>query len=350
MSTPKSTRQWLLANKPTDLPILSGPSATFKLVTTNLPPLQDDQVLLKTLYFSNDPAQRGWISKRVSPARLYVPPLEEGDCIRARCVAEVIESKSTALSKGALVWVDPGWTEYAIRNAKSCTPIQEIPGIGATHFLGALGLTGLTAYYGLKEIARAGPDDRVVVSGAAGAVGSMVVQIAKKMIGCKKVVGIAGSDEKCKWVESLGADICLNYKSPNFKTDLKQATEGFVEVYFDNVGGETLDLMLGRMAREGRIAACGAISDYNTSQPFGLKNYFEVISMRLEIKGFVVLDFLGKASETIQELIAAAKEGKIKIGDENETVISTSFEGIPETWMKLFDGVNRGKLITKLVD
>lgn len=353
MSTPKSTRQWLLANKPTDMPVLSGPSTTFKLVTTDLPPLQDDQVLLKTLYLSNDPAQRGWISKYADPARLYVPPVAEGACMTARAIAEVIESKSSKLPKGALVLASTGWAEYAILNAKSCTPIQELPGVGLTHFLGALGMTGLTAYYGLKEIARAGPDDTVVVSGAAGAVGSMAVQIAKKMVGCKKVIGIAGTDEKRKWVESLGADICLNYKSPNFKKDLKQATEGFVQVYFDNVGGETLDLMLGRMAREGRIAACGAISNYNTSRPTGLKNFSEVISMRLEIKGFIVLDFLtqpnNKASDATQDLIAAVKQGKITIGDENETVVSTAFEDIPQTWMKLFEGTNTGKLITKLV-
>lgn len=353
MSNSKSTRQWILENKPTNLPVLSGPSPTFKLITTDLPPLQDDQVLVKTLYISNDPAQRGWISKTADPARLYLPPVAQGACIRAHTVAEVIESKSSSLRKGALVVSGNGWAEFAVMDAKACRPVQEIPGVALTHWLGALGITGLTAYYGIKEIARAGPDDVVVVSGAAGATGSMVVQIAKKLLGCRKVIGIAGTDEKCKWVESLGADICLNYKRPAFKPDLKQATEGFVQVYFDNVGGEILDLMLGRMARHGRIAACGAISSYNSSQAVGLKNWSEIISMRLEIRGFIVLDFVNRgdnsASDAIQELVAAVKEGKIKIGDENETVVSVGFEGIPETWMKLFEGANTGKLITKLV-
>lgn len=334
------------------MPVLSGPSATFKLITTELPPLQDDQVLLKTLYLSNDPAQRGRISKSVDPARLYAAPVAEGDSMYAYGIAEVIESKSPKLPKGTLVVVSHlNWTEYAVVDSPSCQPTPELPGIGLTHFLGALGLTGMTAYYGLKEIARAGPDDTVVVSGAAGATGSMAVQIAKKMIGCKKVIGIAGTDEKCKWVESLGADVCINYKTPNFQHDLIEVTEGFVEVYFDNVGGETLDLMLKRMARGGRIAACGAISQYNDSRFEGLKNYFEVISMRLEIKGFIVLDFMslsGKRASATQELIAAVEDGKIIIGDQNETVVSTAFEDIPKTWMKLFEGANTGKLITKL--
>ena len=206
----------------------------------------------------------------------------------------------------------------------------------------------MTAYYGTKIIARAGKEDTVVVSGAAGATGSMVVQIAKKMLGCKKVVGMAGSDDKCKWVESLGADVCLNYKKSSFKQDLIEATDGYVEVFFDNVGGDILDLMLTRMKKGGRVAACGAITDYNKSEKTGLKNWFEVISNRIEIKGFVNLDFV-EGPEAVKEMVTAAKEGKIQVGDENETVVDTSFEGIPKTWMLLFEGANTGKLVTKLV-
>lgn len=271
--------------------------------------------------------------------------------MRARGIGEVVESKSPELSKGALVTANTNWAEYGVFDAKACTPIQKLPGVEITHFLGALGLTGLTAYYGIKVIAKAGPKDTVVVSGAAGATGSMVVQIAKKLIGCKRVVGMAGTDEKCQWVESLGADVCLNYKKPGFKEELAKATEGFVEVYFDNVGGKILDLMLQRMAMYGRIAACGAVSNYNKSDPDGLKSYAEVITMRLEIRGFIVLDFMreGKDAAAIKELIDAIKAGKITVGDQNETVLSVGFEGIPETWTKLFDGGNTGKLITKVV-
>lgn len=133
-----------------------------------------------------------------------------------------------------------------------------------------------TAYYGTKVVVRAAPEDILVVSGAAGATGSMVVQIAKKIISCKKVIGIAGSDSKCKYVEGLGADLCLNYKDADFKKRLVEATPDFVNVYFDNVGGDILDLMLSRMARHGRVAACGAISQYNSSEVAGIKNWFEV--------------------------------------------------------------------------
>ena len=193
--------------------------------------------------------------------------------------------------------------------------------------------------------------DTVVVSGAAGATGSMVVQIAKHLLGCKKVIGIAGSDDKCKWVESLGADVCLNYKKSSFKEDLIKATDGYVEVYFDNVGGEILDLMLTRMKKGGRVAACGAITDYNKSESSGLKNWFEVISNRIEIKGFIIYDFFasGKAADAVKELVTAAKDGKIKIGEENETVVDTKFDDVPKTWMSVFEGANTGKLVTKLV-
>lgn len=350
MSNPTSTRQWILQNKPTDLPVLDPPDPTFKLITTQLPPLADNEVLVKTLYLSNDPAQRGWISKYVNPERLYVPPVDEGACMRSSGIGQIVDSRASNLPKGTLVAAGTGWAEHAILDAKECTPIKEVPGLAITHFLGALGMTGLTAYYGLKEIARVGPEDTVVVSGAAGATGSMAVQIAKKMLGCKRVIGIAGSDEKCRWVEKLGADVCLNYKQESFKKELVKATEGYVEVYFDNVGGEILNLMLRRMATHGRVAACGTISGYNKSVQDGLKNYFEVISMRLEIKGFIIFDFLrqGKGPAARKELLEAFQAGKITITDQNETIVNTEFEHVPETWMKLFEGGNTGKLVTKL--
>lgn len=272
--------------------------------------------------------------------------------MRARAVAEVLESKHPKFKKGDKVLANAGWAEYAVNDPQNLQlqTLQELEGVSVTHFLGAFGLTGLTAYYGTKIIARAGPGDTVVVSGAAGATGSMVVQIAKKMLGCKRVIGMAGSDEKCRWVESLGADVCLNYKE-GFKRELVEATEGFVEVYFDNVGGEILDLMLGRMKKEGRVAACGAVSNYNTSRPTGLRNWHEVITNRLEIKGFIILDFVasGKAGEATAEMVKACKEGKITVDESMETVVETKFEDVPKTWMMLFEGGNTGKLVTKLV-
>lgn len=271
--------------------------------------------------------------------------------MRARSVAEVMESTASKYKKGDKVLASMGWAEYAVQNAKECQAIDTSMGISPTHYLGAFGLTGLTAYYGTKIIARAGPEDTVVVSGAAGATGSMVVQIAKHMLGCKRVVGIAGTDDKCKWVESLGADVCLNYKKPDFRKQLIASTDGYVEVYFDNVGGEILDLMLTRMKKDGRVAACGAVAEYNKSNPTGLKNWLEVISNRIEIKGFIIMDWLaqGKGPDAVKEMVQALKQGKIKVDEASETVVDTKFEDIPKTWMRLFEGANTGKLVTKLV-
>ncbi|OCK77177.1 NAD(P)-binding protein [Lepidopterella palustris CBS 459.81] len=348
----QETRQWLLANPPLNDPVFSGSNATFKLVNATLPPLSENQVLLRVLYLSNDPAQRGWIQKDADPARMYTPPVPINTPMRAYGVSEVVESKVAKLPKGTLVIATTGWVEYAVLDAKECRPVQTGDGLSPTYFIGALGGPGLTAYYGLTDVVRATSDDAIVVSGAAGATGSMVVQVAKKIIGCKKVIGIAGSDEKCRWVESLGADICVNYKSQSFKKDLMKATDGFVEVYYDNVGGEILDLMLTRLKRYGRVAACGAIADYNKGgDPTGLKNWFEIIMNRLEIKGFIVTDAVtaGKSGDMLKVLVKNAKEGKIDIGPKSETVIPTKFEDIPKTWMMLFEGGNQGKLVTKIV-
>jgi len=353
---PTHTRQWHLTHKPTDLPVLSGSHPTFTLHTTPLPPLTANQLLLKTLYISNDPAQRGWISPLIVPNRLYVPPVPLNTPMRAYAVAQILSSTCTtthpSLSVGRLVTAPTNWTEYSILDASAVQPLPEVPEVSPTHFLGALGMTGLTAYYGLTQIARAGPTDTVVISGAAGATGSMAVQIAKHMLGCRRVIGIAGGAEKCAWVvNKLGADACVDYKAGDFRRKLAEVTGGYVEVYFDNVGGEILDCMLGRMKREGRVAVCGSISSYNTegSDPgVTLRNWFDVITMRLEVKGFIVLDYLHKAAEVTRLLVQAMREGKIAVGDDNETVVECAFEDVPRTWMGLFEGGNTGKLITRL--
>lgn len=346
------TRQWLLANKPTGMPVLDGPDATFKLVDTELPEIKDDELLVKTLYLSNDPAQRGWISAGINPDRLYTVPVKQGTPMHARGLAEVVESKSSNYKKGEVVIASTGWSEYAVVPASSTQPAPELPnGLSKTHYLGALGLTGLTAQVGL-DVVRTSKDDIVIVSGAAGATGSMAVQISKKLIGAKKVIGIAGSEDKCRWVESLGADVCLNYKSKSFYSDLKKETpgpEGFANVYFDNVGGDLLDMALTRMARGGRVAACGAISNYNADSKSvqGIKNWFEVISMRLEIRGFIVLDHAERYTEIRQSFADALKEGKLTI-EGGEHIVKGSFEDVPKTWMHLFEGGNTGKLVTAI--
>lgn len=257
--SPTSTRSWILANYPQGTPTFSGSDdkATFKLVERPLRPLKPDQVLVKVLFWSNDPAQRGWIDPSIPAERLYTKHVEIGAPMASHGLAKVVTSTCDRLLPGTIVQGLVGWSEYAVLNESECTPRQPLPnGLSITHYMGAFGFPGLTAYYGLVVVGGAKAGNKVVVSGAAGATGNMVVQIAKnvsraaqsqaalvsslidlfQIVGCSEVIGIAGSDEKCRWVESLGADKCLNYKSPTFEDDLIKATDGLVDVYFDNVG------------------------------------------------------------------------------------------------------------------
>ncbi|KAI9376634.1 hypothetical protein BJX61DRAFT_256682 [Aspergillus egyptiacus] len=347
---PSSTRQWILNSKPQGAIALDGPSPTFKLTESPLSQISASQALLKTLILSNDPAQRTWIAPDADPVRMYYPPIPEGAVMGAFAIAEVVESGSPGeLPVGSLVMAPTNWSEYSVHEIKGLQVVKPIEGLDLAHFLGALGGTALTGYYGIKEVVGAKKEDVVVVSGAAGATGSMVVQIAKKIIGCKRVIGIAGTDDKCRWVEKLGADVCINYKKDSFEQDLIRETEGFVDVYFDNVGGRILDLMFLRMKRHGRIAACGTISNYNTAEPYRLKNFFEVVSNRLHIHGLIAFDYMHKYGDVVAELTQAWKEGKIVIDDSMQTVVEAKFEEIPRVWMKLFEGGNQGKLCTKIV-
>jgi NADPH-dependent curcumin reductase CurA len=352
MSTPTSTKVFLLDHHPKDHISLSGSDATFKLEERKLDELKDGEVLIETLYLSNDPAQRGWIDQYENEDRLYVPPVQIGQVMRAGGIYKILSSKNKEFPEGKLVRGFAGWAQYSVvkPEANGLQIAEEIPGISVTHYLGALGLTGLTAYFGLLKVGEAKKDDVIIVSGAAGATGSMVVQIAKHIVGAKKIIGLAGTDEKCRWVESIGADVCINYKG-DWKAALTKETEGYANVYFDNVGGEQLNFALMRLGKHGRVVACGAIADYNASKDkkSGLTNWFDVIAMRLQLKGFIVLDFAQDFGSAIGELIKSVKAGGIKVGEANETVVESSFEDIPKTWTKLFEGGNQGKLVTKLV-
>ncbi|KAL4863999.1 hypothetical protein BDV12DRAFT_201568 [Aspergillus spectabilis] len=254
------------------------------------------------------------------PQRRPRPPLRtpvaEGSPMSSLALAEVIESGSPGkLAEGSLVLAPTKWTEYSIHEIKGLQAIKPIEGLDLGQLLGAFGLTGLTGYYGNKVVAGAKAEDTIVVSGAAG---SMVVQIAKKIIG---LIGIAGTDEKCRWVEKPGADICISYKKNSSEQDLNRETEGFV---------------------------AEQISNYNRPDTVGLKNFFEVVSMRLHIHGFIVLDYIHKCSEVVAELTQAWKEGKIVVDDPMQTVVEAKFEDVPNLWMKLFEGGNTGKLVRRL--
>ncbi|KAH9905670.1 NAD(P)-binding protein [Xylariomycetidae sp. FL2044] len=350
------TRQLILANPPTGMPVLSGPDATFKLQTVTLPELKPGELLCKVQYFSSDAGQRGFIQSTVSDDRLYVPPVHAGTPMRSGVIAEVLESKSDKIKVGDQVmdYHMGNWADKCILSDATSQKLDPLPGgLLVTHFLGAFGGSGLTAYTGLLYAgnAKRDSDQTIVVSAAGGATGSMAIQIAAKLFKVKRVVGIAGSDEKCAWVKKIGAHACVNYKSPTFARDLAEATPDEVDVYFDNVGGPVLDAMLPRMKRLGRgtVAVCGAIGQYNADgRPMELHNWCEVFSARIAIKGFIMLDYLEHVPAGLQELVAAAADGRLDLSDA-ETLVEAPLEKQPEVWSRLYTGDNRGKLVTKLV-
>ncbi|KAF3769531.1 NAD(P)-binding protein [Cryphonectria parasitica EP155] len=356
-SSPHTTKQWVLAHKPTHLPILTGPNATFHLQTTTLPPLQQGQILARTRYFSNDTGLRNFIHPGATSARLYVNPVALGEPMQGGCLCQVLESAAPAFKPGDLVLcVLASWAELLVLDAASPMlqgPLPPLPAhLPPTHFLGAFGSSGLAAYTGLYFAGEAKPGQTIVISAAAGATGSMAVQIALRMVGAGRVVGIAGSDEKCAWVRDyLGAHACVNYKSATFLEDLAAATPGAeVDLYLDAVGGEVLDAVLGRMKRGGTVAVTGAICTYNSAdEPMGLRNWFQIVAMSLTVRGYTFLNWMDKVGAITEELIQAAAEGKIRL-DEGETLVEAPIERQPEIWTSLFSGANKGKLVTKLME
>ncbi|KIK68569.1 hypothetical protein GYMLUDRAFT_36029 [Collybiopsis luxurians FD-317 M1] len=345
-------KEIILANAPTGLPVIAfdKPDSTFALKEVDLPNLKEDQLLLQTIFLSNDPAQRGWIQKDQNAERGYAPPVLPGDRMRAIGIAKVVKSTSSSLKEDTLVQCYPGWIEQQVTDAKNVTPLPDLPGFSPTLFLGALGGTGMTAYFGLKDVCELKEGQSIIVSGAAGATGSAVVQLAKYIFKAGKIIAIAGSDEKCEWVKKIGADVALNYKSPYFRDDLLAAAKpSYIDCYFDNVGGSVLNTCLPAIKKHGRVAACGAISAYNDRSQTTLDNWLEVITNRITIQGFIILDYFHRRDEAIQVLSTAVKEGKFTVS-EGETLVRCSFEKVPEVWMKLFTGENTGKLITQIAD
>ncbi|GFZ46864.1 hypothetical protein JCM24511_04084 [Saitozyma sp. JCM 24511] len=343
-SIPKTTRVIINANPP----VGEIKPDTFKVEERPLPELQEGQVLVKILALGNEPAQRNWLDTSIDERRLYAPPIRKGDVVRSPAIAEVLASKSGKWKEGQRVTGFFGWTEYAVVKEEEITrEAANVKGQSEWISLGALGLTGLTAWAGAFDVCHIKPEHTVLVSGAAGAVGSAFVQIAKNVVGCAKVVGVAGGKEKCDWVKKLGADECLDYKSPDFEKDLKAALPDYADVFFDNVGGKVLDLGLTVVKRYGFICQCGAISGYQ-GKPLTLEHYGEVIMNRLTIKGMILMDHVKLIPQASQELQKWVEEGKIDV-TEGETVVDTKFEDVPKTWQLLFTGGNKGKLVTKLV-
>ncbi|KAF2831757.1 NAD(P)-binding protein [Ophiobolus disseminans] len=302
--------------------------------------LQDGEVLFQTLYLSLDPAMRGWLN----PTRSYIPPVAIGAVMRGSGIGLIVASKSSKFPVGTYATGMCGWSEYAVLKEKNVEKLDLPEGAVPTDALGVLGMTGLTAYFGLLEIGQVKKGDFVVVSGAAGATGSVVGQIAKIM--GATVLGLAGEESKVRWLkEELGFDEALNYKDPEFTKKFRDATKGLIDVYFDNVGGEILDLALSRAKPFARFVQCGAISEYNSKKPQGLKNYMMLISMRIRMQGFVVFDFEDKYAEARKQLAQWLSEGKLK---RKETIVKGGIGKAEEALVGLFEGKNTGKTMVEV--
>ena len=326
-------RQFLLAARPEGM----IKTTDLQYHEADMPSPGQDQTLVKVSHISLDPAMRGWMENHGG----YMAPLEVGDMMRAGCIGEVVESSSDKLPVGRLVSGSLGMQEYAVTDGKSI-PVQVLAeGTDPEAALGMLGGTGMTAYFGLLELGQPKPGQTVVVSGAAGATGSIVGQIAR-IKGCR-VVGLAGSDEKCAWLtDELGFDVAINYKTQNLRQELKRSCPNGIDVYFDNVGGEILDICLALLAMNARVVICGGISRYNEETlPPGPTNYFNLVFKRARMEGFIVIDYAHRFVEAATEMQVWIDAGLLK----QRTTIVRGFEKLPQALVQLFEGVNTGKLM-----
>ena len=326
----------LLDKRPVGKPVLSD----FKVSTEAIPVPRVGEVLLKTLYVSVDPYLRG----RMNDSKSYVPPFELNKPIQSGIVAEVIDSNHNQFKKGDFVTGILEWKQYQVSTGTGLIKV-DASAANLSAYLGILGMTGLTAYLGLTEIGAPKAGETLVVSGAAGAVGSVVGQIGK-ILGCR-VVGIAGTDEKVELLKSkFNFDDAINYKTTlDMKEAIKNACPDGVDIYFDNVGGEISDSILANINKYARIPLCGAISLYNeTKAPVGPRLQPLILTRSALMRGFIVSDFSDKFPEAIKQLASWLKEGKLTY---SETVVE-GFDQIPQAFLDLFDGKNEGKMIVKI--
>ncbi len=324
----------LLAKRPEGLP----DESTWKLEERPLPVIEEGEALIKTEYISIDPAMRGW----VKDAKSYLPPVQVGDVMRAASVGKVIESKNSNIKAGDYYAGLSGVHQYVATDGKSWVQVDP-DRAPLPKYLSVLGLTGRTAYFGLLDIGQPKEGETVLVSGAAGAVGSTVGQIAK-IKGCH-VVGIAGGKQKCDYiVNELGFDGAIDYKKDDIKARLKVLCPNGIDVYFDNVGGEILDIVLTQINRKARIVICGAISQYNSKKFKGPSNYYSLLTNRARMEGFVVIDYAKDYQTAYMQMGQWLMEGKLK----SKEFIVEGIENFNDTFLRLFSGEKLGKLILKV--
>jgi NADPH-dependent curcumin reductase CurA len=310
----------------------------FEISQADLPELKEGEALVRNQFLSLDPYMR----PRMDPIRSYAEPLKPGELMPGGTVGEVIDSREPALPKGTLVATGLGWQTHGVINRTTARVLD--PAMGATSAaLGVLGMTGVTAHYGLLALAKPKAGETVVVTAASGAVGGVVGQIAK-LKGCR-VVGIAGGADKCRYVvEELGFDVCVDYRAPDFEQQLAAATPNYVDVLFENVGGPILDAVLQRIADHARIALCGNISQYNAKEPYGVKGLRQLLMHRVTTYAFVIADHREYWPTALADLSVWLKEGKIKFKED----VSDGLLSAPEAFIRMLTGKNFGKQLVKV--
>lgn len=331
-------KQVLLVKRSEGLP----DESTWKIVSTEIPEPAGGQILIKQHYISLDPAMRGWINDRKS----YIEPVALGNVMRAGSVGEIIKSNNNPKFKeGDFVSGWGGAQQYSISDGANYYKVSPdlVP---LPKYLGIMGMPGMTAYFGILEVGELKEGDIVLITGAAGAVGSLVGQIAK-IKNCK-VVGIAGGPEKCKYVvDELGFDACIDYKSEDINKALTKNCPQGIDIYFDNVGGEILDAALANLRMHARVVICGAISQYNnTGKTKGPSNYMSLLVNRATMKGMLVFDFADRYHEAIQQYSIWIKEGRLKSRED----IHEGIENFHQTFLRLFSGEKLGKLVLKVIE
>ena len=310
----------------------------FEVVTLETPDIEDGQLLLRQTHMSLDPAMKGWM---MEDRGSYIPPVELGAIMRSSGVAEVVESRNDAYPVGTRVSGMIGWTEFAVSNGDGLNIVP--PAISAEAVLCVLALPGLTAYIGLMDYGKPKHGETLVVSGAAGSVGSIVGQIARAE--GLRVVGTAGSDEKCRWLEEeLGFDAAVNYKSDDLAKQIAAATPDGIDVYFENTGGPVQQAVFQRMNAHGRLVVCGMIADYNSAKPSPGPNWMNIIRKRLTIQGFTMPDHWDRVPAVMGELAALYADGKLKYRAHTLNGLESAIDGIN----LLFTGGNQGKLMVEL--
>jgi NADPH-dependent curcumin reductase CurA len=325
-----------LAARPTGLP----KNGDWSMTEEPVPTPGAGEFVVAISHISLDPAMRGWMNAGAS----YIDPVEIGEVMRAGAVGRIVASEHPGFTVGEHLYSAFGVQEYALSDGKGVIKID--PALAPLPcYLGTLGMTGMTAYFGLFDVGKLQEGDTLVVSGAAGAVGSVVGQIAK--IKGARVIGIAGGEEKCRWlVDELGFDAAIDYKTEDVRRALREAAPKGVDVYFDNVGGEILDAVLTRLARGARIVICGAVSQYNAAEGMrGPANYMALLVARASMTGMVVFDYATRYSQAAAEIAGWMREGRLI---SREDVVDGGVSDFPDTLLKLFRGENIGKLVLRI--